>query len=439
MDIEAWPEQEPYIAVAYMSKNFKARQLAGESDSATSLRMARGWVGGCVEAAKKVKPDVIVYMYWVNARFDRGVQITDWPTAQKLGLAAEPSYYESQNGIDVLALVVRQQRLAIGTTAPLNPWLTNGETTDTGGPQMNDPGRAMFNRLLHTFMNGATGFNIYVDFGVYDMALWLAMRDVIDIVTPYEDLIMDGAPAPTTMFSNVAAIALVSAMAENPDGSGSLLIASSTIPHGLATIFTVTIHGAKPSWKLCDLKTNKSVAVDTNGAATWSSVTEDGSLLIMSANTPCHASNPENRFLKTDDGLPVGAVATVVAAAKRQVRWWTNFENEPHNEDSMLSLIKLHPKSITGIYTYIGAGQDSSGDFSFGHDAATSRNMTWIREKVKLFTDLGITVTPSLSFTNESIMSGNALKKVSEVATFAKAAGVNGLMLGALIDPASAH
>jgi hypothetical protein len=56
-------------------------------------------------------------------------QITDWPTAQKLGLAAEPSYYESQNVIDTLALVVRQQRLAIGTTAPLNPWLTNGETT----------------------------------------------------------------------------------------------------------------------------------------------------------------------------------------------------------------------------------------------------------------------------------------------------------------------
>ena len=264
------------------------------------------------------------------------------------------------------------------------------------------------------------------------MALWLAMRDVIDIITPYEDLLMDGAPAPTTMFSSVAATALVSAMAEHVDGSGSVLIASSTIPHGLPTAFTVTPHGAKPSWKLCDLKTNKSVAVDTTGAATWSSVAEDGSLLILSAKTPCHDSIPS---LKTDDDLPAAASVTVAATIKRQVRWWTNFENEPHNEDAMLSLIKKHPKSITGIYTYIGAGQGNSGDFDFGHNAATNRNMTWLREKVKLFHDVGITVTPSLSFTNESIMSGNALQKVSEVATFAKAAGVDGLMLGALNCP----
>jgi hypothetical protein len=75
MDIESFPELEPYITVAYTSKNFKARQLGGESDSATSLRMARGWVGGCVAAAKKAKSDVKVYMYWLNARFDRGVQV----------------------------------------------------------------------------------------------------------------------------------------------------------------------------------------------------------------------------------------------------------------------------------------------------------------------------------------------------------------------------
>ena len=139
----------------------------------------------------------------------------------------------------------------------------------------------------------------------------------------------------------------------------------------------------------------------------------------------------EGLHLKSDDN---GAAASMTASreTKRQVRWWTNFENEPHNEDAMLSLIKKHPKSITGIYTYIGAGQGNSGSLDFGHNAATNRNMTWIREKVKLYHDLGITVTPSLSFTNESIMSGNALQKVSEVATFAKAAGVDGLMLGAL-------
>eukprot|EP01043_Picozoa_sp_COSAG02_P030280 COSAG02_NODE_1925_length_10344_cov_49.023231_10_plen_168_part_01 len=83
----------------------------------------------------------------------------------------------------------------------------------------------------------------------------------------------------------------------------------------------------------------------------------------------------------------------VQAATQRQVRWWTSFENEPTNENAMLALIETHPKAITGIYTYIGAGQGDSGAFSFGHSAATLRNMTWITEKVALFTKLGISVT----------------------------------------------
>ena len=76
MDIESFPELEPYVAVAYKSKNLKARQTKGETDSAAGLRVARGWTSGCVAAAKQVKPDVTVYMYWLNACFDRGVQVS---------------------------------------------------------------------------------------------------------------------------------------------------------------------------------------------------------------------------------------------------------------------------------------------------------------------------------------------------------------------------
>ena len=41
---------------------------------------------------------------------------------------------------------------------------------------------------------------MYVSFGVYDMALWLAFRNAIDLVTPYEDIIMDGVPVQKTSF-----------------------------------------------------------------------------------------------------------------------------------------------------------------------------------------------------------------------------------------------
>ena len=109
-----------------------------------------------------------------------------------------------------------------------------------------DPGVAMYNMLIQGFASGMTGFNVYTSIGMYDMGLWLAMRDAIDVVTPHEDLLCDGAPAALTTFSDTAAVAVVSGMAAK---DGSLLIASSTIPHGSATSWTATVSGADASCK----------------------------------------------------------------------------------------------------------------------------------------------------------------------------------------------
>ena len=119
---------------------------------------------------------------------------------------------------------------------------------------------------------------------MYDMAIWLAMRDAIALVTPHEDLIMDGVPAPVAALSEVATTAVVSAMST----STGLLIASSTVPHGLPTAFTVTHAAAASSrWLLCDLASLKSVA-PTAGAAKWVSDADDGTVLLFAATTPCH-------------------------------------------------------------------------------------------------------------------------------------------------------
>ena len=80
--------------------------------------------------------------------------------AAEIGLADMPSYYGVENGLDVLASKVRRERLAVGTSSELTPWLTPGQTGGTGGPQSADPGRAMFNMLIQCFANGATGFNV---------------------------------------------------------------------------------------------------------------------------------------------------------------------------------------------------------------------------------------------------------------------------------------
>eukprot|EP01043_Picozoa_sp_COSAG02_P002326 COSAG02_NODE_54_length_43941_cov_54.857990_2_plen_574_part_00 len=131
MDIESFPELEAWASVGYKSKNFVAAKKQGESDSSATLRIAQSWLGGAAQAATKAKPDVKNYLYDIWARFDHGFQITDWPMAAEIGLADMPSYYGLENGLDVLARTIRQEREAVGTKSELIPWLTPGETGGT--------------------------------------------------------------------------------------------------------------------------------------------------------------------------------------------------------------------------------------------------------------------------------------------------------------------
>jgi hypothetical protein len=50
------------------------------------------------------------------------------------------------NSLDRLAATVRAERLAVGLSAPVRPWLSPGETTSDGGapPDDIDPGVSMY-------------------------------------------------------------------------------------------------------------------------------------------------------------------------------------------------------------------------------------------------------------------------------------------------------
>lgn len=288
MDIESFPDWESWAQVGYKSQIFEKRKLLGESDAAASQRFSAEWLGGAVEAAQRANPAVKPYLYDIWARYDNGYQITPWPTADIIGLADMPSYYGVENGLDVLAHAVRQERLAVGTESELIPWLTPGETAGTGGNGVlaGAPGVTMFNMLIQIFASGATGFNVYTSIGMYDGALWLGMRDAIAAVSPYEDLLCDGKPAPLDSFSGVADTAVLSAMEDA--FAGNMLIASSTIPHGLPTKWSVRSARADTSWKLCDVTTLAAVPASSAGTATWAAKAEEGSVLLYGAATPCH-------------------------------------------------------------------------------------------------------------------------------------------------------
>jgi hypothetical protein len=293
LDVEQFPDFESWAKVGWTSSNFAARKLKGETNSAASLRIAQSWFGGAVAAARKVRPDIKVYLYNFVASFNQGIDITQFQMGTNVGLADSPCFggYLEQNDLAMFAMSVRREREAVKSGTEVIPWLTNGATGGTGGAQIQQPGIAMFNLLIQLFASGATGFNVYTDYGTYTMDIWLAFRDAIALVTPYEGLIMDGAPVAAdkgaiTVSSSASRGAVVSGMEDLE--THTMLIASSITPYGDATSFSIASSYANASWRLCDLATGVSKSASASGVVEWSSEAENGSVLVLGAHTPCH-------------------------------------------------------------------------------------------------------------------------------------------------------
>ena len=176
LDIEVLPEFGTWAKVAHKSANFGRRMQPGEANSAATLRIAQSWLGGVVDAAKKARPGIKPYLYSAYATYDHGFQLTTWPMLKSMGFGATPSYYSLMNSLDSMAALTRSDRLAIGNSNELNPWITPGQTPGTGGQPAtggipNGPGVFFFNALIQLFGSGATGFNIYTADGFIDMGL----------------------------------------------------------------------------------------------------------------------------------------------------------------------------------------------------------------------------------------------------------------------------
>ena len=101
------------------------------------------------------------------------------------------------------------------------------------------------------------------------MGLWLAMRDVFDVISDpgIESIILDGSPVADGTVFNSSEHAVVNAMM----GRFSMLIASSSMPPGEAITACVRTRSSatvkQQDWKLCDLVTNETVPTTTTGAA----------------------------------------------------------------------------------------------------------------------------------------------------------------------------
>ena len=135
------------------------------------------------------------------------------------------------------------------------------------------------------------GFNVYTADGFVDMSLWLAFRDAVALVAPHEGLVLDGTPSEEGALFALDPSAVVSAMVAADRGS--MLIASSSLPHNRQSGFSVRAPPGTDTthWLLCNLQnTSRSVAAGADGAASWAAKEEAGTLLLFGARTPCHGA-----------------------------------------------------------------------------------------------------------------------------------------------------
>jgi hypothetical protein len=299
MDIESFEDTlQDWVNFGYRSANFAPRKLPGECDGAASVRMAQGWVAQLVKMAKEMVPGLVPDVYDISAVGGVGFQIDTWSAMAAAGAPASPCDYYRLNLLDRLAATVRNERMAILASgfpgAGLRPTLSPGETPGVDGLALYlgsadvTPYSVLYNQLIQTYAAGATGFAYYTQTGMYDMGLWLAMRDVVELITPHEGLILDGAPAPDGAIFNSSEHAVVNAMVGR---DGSMLIAASSMPPRREVAACVRSASATKEWQLCDLASNTmvgSTTVASVGVICWTSAEESGSLMLFGRNTACH-------------------------------------------------------------------------------------------------------------------------------------------------------
>jgi hypothetical protein len=272
MDIESFEHTlEDWIEVGFLSENFAARKLPAESDGAAAVRVAQLWMSQLITAAQRIVPGLTPDLYDVSAIDGQGYQISSWRFIAALGAPASPCDYYRINLLDRLAASVREERLAILASdyprSGLRPTISPGETPGVDGLPLylgsahTSAYSVLKNQLFQMYAAGATGFAYYTQTGMYDMGLWLAMRDVFELITPHEGIILDGLPLATGSVHNCSSHAVVNGM-QGLDGS--VLIASSSMPPGKAIAACVRLSAGVTAltdgWRLCDLASNTTVA-----------------------------------------------------------------------------------------------------------------------------------------------------------------------------------
>jgi len=249
LDSEGYPYSfSTWVDKVTQSQNAQSRKQAGESNYDLARRMIDEWTAGLTDAVYQKSPNTRIGMYGVRAEYNLGYQVIPWDILQKYHIIPQPTEYGPGHNLDMLSKGIRSDRSVLSQNYRLDPWLGIGWAGEFDSEYV-------FDQVIHTFLNGATGFSIYSVYELDDMSDILEISKAIKIVSPHEDLIMDGQLA----FGDIsgATNATVSAMKKD----GEYLIGVTPKDKQNSVRFAINT-GNTIKYRLLDERTNESALVD---------------------------------------------------------------------------------------------------------------------------------------------------------------------------------
>jgi hypothetical protein len=248
LDSEGYPYSfSTWSDKVVQSENAQSRKLVGETNSDLARRIIDEWTAGFTSAVYQKSPDTRIGMYGVRTDYNLGYQVIPWDILSKYNIIPQPTLYKQGHNLDMLSEGIRNNRAVLSQGDRLDPWLGIG----WAGEFTSD---YAFDQVIHTLLNGATGFSIYSFYELDDMADILEISKAIGMVSPHEDLIMDGQVA----FGDISGIgnATVSAMKKD----GEYLIGVTPKDKQNSVTFTINT-GSASKYILLDKKSGESTTV----------------------------------------------------------------------------------------------------------------------------------------------------------------------------------
>lgn len=206
LDAEDFTTYEGWRKNVSQSLNAQQRKNSGESDIDEADRMLSEFWDKFDQAVHKYSPDTKVVYYSSNAYNNKGMEVTPWNILQDHNLIQQTDTYIPGRNLGEFINLIRANKLALPEHYDNMPILTTG-TYNEIDPQM------IFDQAIHTFLNGATGISYFGESSIDDMADILNISKAIKLVSPFEDLVMDGDVAYNDIHDSNNAI--ISAMRQN--------------------------------------------------------------------------------------------------------------------------------------------------------------------------------------------------------------------------------